>query len=64
MDDQLRICRVCREGEGDGELVPVYEKNNKIAIGIYVLSGVKVLCIYLKHARVIKHPFGFLDIFI
>lgn len=34
---------MCREGEGDEELVPIFEKNNKVAIGIFAISGVKVL---------------------
>lgn len=43
MESQFRICRVCTENEGGGELVPIFEKNNKIALGIFVICGVKIL---------------------
>lgn len=42
MNSQFRMCRVCTAHEGDGELVPIFEKNNKVAIGIFLISGVKV----------------------
>lgn len=42
MNSQLRMCRVCTAHEGDDELVPIFEKNNKVAIGIFLISGIKV----------------------
>lgn len=45
MDSQLRLCRVCqavRDEKGNGELVPIFEKSNKIAFGIFLISQVKV----------------------
>jgi hypothetical protein len=45
MDSQLRMCRVCqavRDESNDGELVPIFEKSNKIAFGIYLISQIKV----------------------
>lgn len=42
MNSQFRMCRVCTAHEGDGELVPIFEKNNKVAIGIFLISGIKV----------------------
>lgn len=42
MESQFRMCRVCRTHEGDGELVPIFEKNNRVAMGLFIISGVKV----------------------
>lgn len=43
MDNQFRMCRVCTDSEKGVELVPIFEKNNQIALGIFVISGIKVL---------------------
>lgn len=42
IENPLRMCRVCTANEGDGELLPIFEKNNKIAISIFLISQVKV----------------------
>lgn len=36
------MCRVCRTLEGDGELVPIFERSNKLSMGIYIISGIQI----------------------
>lgn len=43
MKTQLQMCRVCTDDEGGEELVPIYEKSNKVAMDIFLISGVKIL---------------------
>lgn len=43
MESQLQICRVCTDSERGGELVPIYEKSNNIALDIFLICGVKIL---------------------
>lgn len=43
MEAELRMCRVCTTDEGDDELVPIFEKNNKVAMAIFLISQVKVI---------------------
>lgn len=36
------VCRVCMADEENGKLLPVFQKNQKIAEELYFISGVKV----------------------
>lgn len=36
------MCRVCTAHEGDGELVPIFEKSNKVALNIFIITQIKV----------------------
>lgn len=44
MSNKLRVCRVCLEPEGKVKLAPIFAHSdkNKIALKIFILSGIQV----------------------
>lgn len=43
MENEFLMCRVCTDKENIEKLVPIFEKSNKIATEIFLVSGVKIL---------------------
>lgn len=45
MDEFKLMCRVCMANEKDEKLVPMFERNDRIAEEIFLICGVR--CVYL-----------------
>ena len=43
MENPIHMCRVCTDSDEGGKFVPVYEKSNKVAMEIFLITGVKIL---------------------